>query len=216
MEKYCPKIIDEDLTRHFEIEMDKIREGQLKKEGILDEAKDAITKILADFKKKQKEIGIELQKANRETQDEMAFLGICPICKEGRITIRRGKFGIFCACNKFPDCKTIFSLPKNALIKSAKKGCETCGFPKVLALKKGKQPHEFCLNPKCPSKHVEGEAGRQAKAIAKGEVKRKCPKCKEGEIGLRSSIYGKFLGCGRFPKCRYTEKLTNEDKSKTS
>ncbi len=210
LEKYCPKIIDEDLTRHFEIEMEKIREGQLKKEELLDEAKDAITKILVDFKKNQKEIGTDLQKANRETQDEMAFLGICPVCKKGNLMIRRGKFGSFAACNLYPDCKTIFSIPKNALIKPAKKECDACGFPKVLAIKKAKQPMEFCLNPKCPTKLVEGEAGQKAKAIAKGEIKRKCPKCNDGNIVLRSSIYGKFLGCSLYPKCRYTEKIENK------
>ncbi|MBI1936311.1 DNA topoisomerase I, partial [Candidatus Woesearchaeota archaeon] len=211
LEKYCPKIVDEELTRHFELEMEKIREGQQKKEVILEDAKDAITKVVADLKKHQKEIGTELSKANRETQDEMAFLGVCPVCKVGNITIRRGKFGAFASCNKYPECKTIFSIPKNALIKPAKKDCEVCGYPKVLAIKKAKQPMEFCLNPKCPTKLVEGEAGKQAKAIAKGEVKRKCPKCNEGDIVLRSSIYGKFLACNRFPKCRYTEKLTNND-----
>ncbi len=207
LEKYCPKIIDEELTRHFELEMEKIRERQQKKEKILEDAKEAITKIIVDFKKHQKEIGAELLKANRETQDEMAFLGMCPACKAGNLMIRRGKFGSFAACNKYPDCKTIFSLPKNALIKPAKKNCETCNFPKVLAIKKSRQPHEFCLNPKCPSKNVEGEAGKKAKAIAKGLIKKKCPLCKEGSIVLRSSIYGKFYGCSLYPKCRYTEKL---------
>ena len=209
LEKYCPKIIDEDLTRHFEIEMEKIREKQQKKEKILEDAKDAITKIITDFKSHIKEIGAELLKANRETQDEMAFLGICPVCKEGSLIIRRGKFGNFAACNKYPNCKTIFSLPKNAFIKPAKKICDVCNFPMVLAIKKAKQPLEFCLNPKCPSKNVEGEAGKQAKAIAKGDIKRKCPKCNEGDVVLRSSIYGKFYGCSRYPKCKYTEKLKN-------
>ncbi|MBI2647701.1 DNA topoisomerase I, partial [Candidatus Woesearchaeota archaeon] len=209
LEKYCPKIIDEELTRHFELEMEKIREKLQKKEDTLEEAKNAITKIIADFKKYEKEIGEDLLKANRATQDEMAFLGICPICKEGNLTIRRGKFGNFAACNKYPNCKTIFSLPKNALIKPAKKNCEICSFPKVLAIKRAKQPLEFCLNPKCPSKHIEGEAGKQAKAIAKGDIKRKCPSCKEGDIVLRSSIYGKFYGCSLYPKCKYTEKLKN-------
>ncbi len=212
LEKYSPKIIDEELTRHFEIEMEKIREGNQKKEIILEDAKNAISKIIVDFKKHQKEIGKELSKANRQTQDEMSFLGNCPSCKEGNLMIRRGKFGSFCACNRYPDCKTIFSLPKNALIKPAKKNCETCNFPKVLAIKKARQPMEFCLNPKCPTKLVQGEAGERAKAIAKGEVKRKCPKCSEGDIVLRSSIYGKFYGCNRYPKCRHTEPLTNNHK----
>ena len=212
LEKYCPKIIDEELTRHFELEMEKIREGQQKKEAILEDAKGAITKVIADLKKHQKEIGTELSRANRETQDEMAFLGLCPVCKEGNIAIRRGKFGSFAACNKYPDCKTLFSIPKNAFIKPAKKECEVCGYPKVLAIKKARQPLEFCLNPKCTSKNVEGEAGKEAKAIATGKIKRKCPTCKEGDIVLRSSIYGKFYGCSNYPKCRYTEKLANSNK----
>ena len=209
LEKYCPKILDEEMTRHFEIEMENIREDKQKEEVLLEDAKEAITKIIVEFKKHQKEIGKELSKANRETQDEMSFIGICPVCKEGNLSMRRGKFGSFVACNKYPDCKTIFSIPKNALIKSAKKNCEICNFPKVLAIKKARQPMEFCLNPKCPSKNLEGEAGKEAKAIAKGEIKRKCPKCTEGDIVLRSSIYGKFLGCSSYPKCRYTEKLQN-------
>jgi len=207
LEKHCPRIIDEELTRHFELEMEKIRERKQKKEKIIEDAKEAITKIIEEFKQNQKEIGAELLKANRETQDEMSFLGTCPACKAGNLMIRRGKFGAFAACNKYPDCKTIFSIPKNALIKPAKKNCEVCNFPKVLAIKKARQPLEICLNPKCPSKHIEGKAGEQAKAIAEGEIKRKCPKCNEGDIVLRSSIYGKFLACSRYPKCRYTEKL---------
>ena len=210
LEKYCPKILDEELTRKFELEMDKIREGREKKETLLEEAKDAIIKITSELKKNQKEIGTDLQKANKETHDEMSFLGICPLCKQGNISMRRGKFGAFAACNRYPDCKTIFSIPKNALIKPAKKECEACSFPKVLAIKKARQPMEFCLNPKCPTKLVEGEAGQQAKAIAKGEIKKKCPKCSEGDIVLRSSIYGKFYGCSLYPKCRYTEKLENK------
>ncbi len=207
LEKYCPKIIDEELTRHFEIEMEKIRERKQKKEEILEEAKNAITNILVDFKKHEKDIGAELSKANRETQDEMSLLGICPICREGNLHIRRGKKWYFAACSKYPDCKTIFSLPSNALLKPAKKLCEVCNYPMIMSIRKGKRPQDFCINPECKSKYVEGEAGKEAKAVAKGEVEKPCPKCGEGKLVLRKSIYGSFYGCSKFPKCRYTEKL---------
>ena len=213
LEKYCPKIIDEELTRHFELEMEKIREGQQNKEKILEDAKDAITKIIVDFKKHQKEIGQDLLKANRETQDEMAFLGTCPVCKEGKLSIRKGKFGNFAACSSYPNCKTIFSLPSNALLKPAKKLCEICGYPMITSIRKGKRPQDFCINPECKSKYVEGEAGKEAKAVAKGELDKSCPKCKEGKLVLRKSIYGSFYGCNRFPKCRYTESLDNKSKT---
>jgi DNA topoisomerase-1 len=37
-----------------------------------------------------------------------------------------------------------------------------------------------------------------------GEV---CPECGEGELLMRASRYGKFLGCSRYPKCKYTRQL---------
>ena len=209
LEKYCPKIIDEALTRHFEEEMEKIRESQQNKKVILEEAKEAITKIIVEFKKHEKEIGSELLKAERETWDEINYIGKCPNCKEGNLQLRKGKFGMFIACNKYPDCKTTFKLPGNALIKPSKNICKTCNMPMVFAIKKGKRPREFCINPKCKSKYVEGAAGKEAKEIAKGIIEKECPKCKEGKLVLRKSIYGSFYGCSRFPKCRYTEKLND-------
>ena len=207
LEKYSPKILDEQLTRHFEEEMEKIRERKQKGEEVLKEAREALTRIITEFKKHEKEIGKELNKANIETREEMSGLGKCPVCKEGDLSIRRGKFGFFAACNKYPDCKTTYSLPHNALIRPAKKECEVCGFPMVTVIKRAKRPMDYCLNPHCKSKHVEGDAGREAKEIAKGIVEKECPKCKEGKLVLRSSIYGKFLGCSNFPKCRYIQKL---------
>lgn len=215
LEKYTPKIVEEKLTRHFEEEMEKIREGKSKRDDILKEAKEAITKIIDDFKKHEKKIGKELLNANIETRDTISHLGKCPACKEGALHIRRGKFGSFAACNKYPECKTTFSLPANAITKPSEKICETCGFPKVLAVKKGKRPMDFCLNPDCKSKYAEGEAGKLAKDIAKGRIEKPCPKCKEGKLVLRKSIYGSFLACNKYPKCRYTEKLENNNKQDT-
>jgi len=209
LEKYAPKIVDEELTRHFEEEMENIMEDKIKKEDVLEDAKGAITNILSDFKKKEKEIGKELLAANIETRDSLSNLGKCPVCNNGDLQIRSGKYGSFAACNQYPKCKTAISLPSNALIKPAKKICETCGFPMVVAIKRGKRPQDFCLNKKCPSKHVEGEAGKEAKAIAKGKIEKQCPKCKEGKLVLRGSIYGKFYACNRYPKCRYTKSLIN-------
>ena len=214
LEKHCPKIVDEELTRHFEEETEKIMEGKQKKEVVLDEAKDSLKKIMADFKVNEKDIGEELAKANKETRDEMSTLGKCMICSDGSIVMKRGKFGSFAACNKYPECNAIYSLPKNAMIKPAKKECEACHYPMVLAIKKGKRPTEFCINKDCKSKYLEGEAGEEAKAIAKGTIEKECPKCKEGKLVLRTSIYGKFLGCNRFPKCRHTERLQHETHGK--
>jgi len=207
LERYVPKIVEEELTRHFEEEMEKIIENKSKPEDVLEDAKKKITDILSDFKKHEKEIGKELLAANIETRDELSLLGKCPKCKKGELHMRKGKYGSFVACNKYPKCKTTFSLPHNALIKPAKTECEVCKYPMVLAIKRGKRPQNFCLNKKCPGKNVEGDAGKEAKEIAKGIVEKECPTCKEGKLVLRGSIYGKFFGCSEFPKCKYVEKL---------
>ncbi|MBI2135688.1 DNA topoisomerase I [Candidatus Woesearchaeota archaeon] len=106
LEKHCPKIIDEELTRHFELEMEEIRENKKNPAEIIDEAKDILTKTMDEFKQREKEIGEELKQANIDTRDEMSNLGACPACKTGELQIRRGKFGFFAACNKYPECKT--------------------------------------------------------------------------------------------------------------
>ncbi|MBW2966165.1 DNA topoisomerase I [Candidatus Woesearchaeota archaeon] len=212
LEKHNPDIIDEKLTREFEEDMEEIREGKEKEENVLERAKKVLTKIMEKFKKDEKEIGHELATAQRETRDELTTLGPCPVCKEGQLQIRRGKFGFFAACNKYPDCKTTFSLPSNAMVKPAKKICETCGYPMILVIKKRKRPQEICLNPKCPSK-LEGYSKEQLKemeSIESGKLKKKCPKCKIGNLKVRKSVYGSFIACDRYPKCRYVEPLKEE------
>jgi DNA topoisomerase I len=212
LEKYVPKIVDEELTRHFENEMEEIRAGKKEKKDVLDEAKKDITKIIEDFRKHENEVGESLKKAHWEAKDTMSTLGDCPKCKGGILMLRKGKFGNFAACNKYPKCKTTYSLPNNAMIKPSKNVCKTCGMPMVLAIKSKKRPMEFCLNRDCKSKEVEGEGGQLAKDIAKGKIEKECPKCKKGKLVLRKSIYGAFLGCSNYPKCKCTEKLENNSK----
>ena len=205
LEKYCEKIIDEELTRHFEKEMDDIREGKKKGEEVLSEAKEALKKIITQFKKQEKVIGKELLESHKETRDKMSTLGKCPVCKEGDLQIRKGKFGAFVACNKYPECKTTFSLPHNAFIKPADAVCPVCNFPMVMVIKARKQPQTYCLNPKCPSKHNEEH---------ENIVEKPCPKCGIGKMVLKSSLYGKFLACNRYPECKTIEKIEIKEEKK--
>ena len=38
-----------------------------------------------------------------------------------------------------------------------------------------------------------------------------CPECSEGQKIIRQSKYGKFIGCNRFPKCKFTDKYMKSD-----
>jgi DNA topoisomerase-1 len=46
-----------------------------------------------------------------------------------------------------------------------------------------------------------------------GAIDRSCPSCKEGVLGLRLSKYGAFVGCNRYPECKYTQKLQGDEES---
>lgn len=152
LEKYCPEILDEKLTRHFEEEMEQIQNKKKEEEEILDEAKKVLTKLLKHFKENEEKIGKELSQATRETRNQANLVGDCPNCKGNlRITYSKKNQSYFIACDQYPKCKTTFSVPRYALIKSTQKQCE-CGSPIVLVIRKGRRPFEFCINKDCPKK----------------------------------------------------------------
>lgn len=175
LEKYSPIIIDEELTRNFEKEMEVIlqsKKGFLEKEKkVVDEAKESIIKISKDFEKNKKNIGEELISAEmqvREKEKEENKLIPCPKCQKGflAITYSRKTRRQFIACNAYPECKNTFSLPPNGIIKKTEKLCETCGFPMLMRLSKGKRPWIFCFNPECQTNKERMEEYRKKKEEA--------------------------------------------------
>ena len=178
LEKHSPIIIDESLTRTFEKEMDAIQIMKKnfieKEEKVIEEAKGTVTKISEQFKKGEKEIGEELADANVklwEQQREENKLNICPLCKKGSLQIIYSKKTRrnFIGCSKYPECKNIYSLPPNSLIKKADKICEHCGFPMLVSIRKGKKPWFFCFNRDCVTNKERIEAYKKKQEIGRGE-----------------------------------------------
>lgn len=160
LEKHSPIIIDENLTRHFEEEMEKISETEKKfeekGEKVMNEAKKTIIKISEQFVKEEKEIGKELLQANEKLIEQQKIentLTKCPVCKKGNLTIKYSKKTRrhFVACDSYPNCNATYSLPPNGIIKKIDKKCPECDFPQLMSLRKGKKPWIFCFNKECPS-----------------------------------------------------------------
>ncbi|MEK6933614.1 MAG: DNA topoisomerase [Nanoarchaeota archaeon] len=159
LEKYSPIIIDENLTRQLEEEMEKIQSSKsnFKKMefDVLEKTKRLISDIAKELKSKEIEIGRELMKGiehQRNEQIQNNTLMLCPSCKIGNLRILYSKKTrrYFVACSDYPKCTQTYSLPPNALIKKAESQCNADSFPKLLAIRKGKRPWEFCFNPQCP------------------------------------------------------------------
>ena len=43
-----------------------------------------------------------------------------------------------------------------------------------------------------------------------GSDPRKCPKCRNGQLHLKSSRTGGFVGCGNYPECKFTRPISGE------
>jgi DNA topoisomerase I len=163
LDKYSPIILDEQLTREFELDMEKVN-NKKDEDRILEKAKKSIVIIAEGITKNLVKIGESLVEANNElieTEKKESTLSLCPVCKKGQLRIMYGKkfSRYFISCNAYPECKTTFSLPPGGMIKPVRDGegklemCLDCKeFPLMLSLKKGKRPWKFCFNPNCPSR----------------------------------------------------------------
>ncbi|MBI5871624.1 DNA topoisomerase I [archaeon] len=152
---YCPDIMDEALTRHFEEEIEAISTKNKPRERILNEARQALIKILNKFRLNEKEIGKALAEAEIERRKQESVIGKCPSCSGNlKITFSPKTKSYFISCSNYPKCKTAFSLPRFYLAKPSGKSCEKCSFPAVFLIKKAKRPWLFCINPDCPSKEA--------------------------------------------------------------
>lgn len=164
LHKNCPFILDEELTRKFEKEMDAIQtskkeKGEQEQERILKEAKEVLQKICAQLKSKEDDIGKELAEAYGKVQEkerEESILCECPVCGKGKLRMMKSKKSgkRFLGCSNYPKCTNSYPLPQYGLIKKAGKLCE-CGFPLLLLIRKGKRPWEFCFNLGCKRREKE-------------------------------------------------------------
>ena len=213
LEKYAATIVDQQLTADFEQEMDKIREGKEKQEKVLERAKKILIELLGDFKKKEKEIGKDLLGSLTEMREKQSYIGQCPGCSDGKLVMKKGKFGMFIACDKYPDCKTTFKLPGGGLVKNSDKICTHCQHPMIIIIRKGKRPQEVCIYSGCSSK-VTAEEKTQYENIEQQKVAEPCPKCGKNLV-VRKSVYGQFLGCSGYPNCRYIGKIGGEKKAES-
>ena len=207
LSEHCPRILDEELTRNFEAEMEKIERGTGNEAEVLKKARGVLLKILEEFKEQELEIGKKLLDASKKSWVETREIGKCKECN-GTLVIKKGKYGSFVACTGYPKCTVSFKLPHTGRITHTGKTCEACGTPIVKIFRARRKPQEVCVDSDCPTKKVPHKL----------EVKiehehKKCPKCGK-ELVLRKSIYGEFLGCSGYPKCRHTESIDGHRKDK--
>jgi DNA topoisomerase-1 len=202
-----PKLVDEELTRQFEEEMEAIRSKHSNPDKVLDLAKIELEKILSDIQKNEIKLGQKLAEASKLAMIHQASLSPCPICKKGTLMLKHSNKTKkkFAACNQYPNCKTIFNLPQMPFIKSLEEDAvDENGKIYVLAGRSEGNLRKICINEES-AKEEERELGHKKY----DEEEMVCPVCKKGVMKLRKSFYGEFLGCSNYPKCKTMMKIHN-------
>ncbi len=207
LEKHAPEILDEALTRQFEQDLEGIMKEQKTKEEVLSKAKALLINTLKKFKLQEREVGVELSTARKLHEDKQLIIGKCPNCG-GDLRILKSKKSKkrFVACSNYPECKTIYPLPQTGMVKPTSKVCEHCKAPIIKIVRKGRKPLEVCVNPECDSRRADEKTQALIDSINNGVIVKKCPKC-GAKLVVRHSVYGSFLACSNYPKCKYTEPL---------
>lgn len=151
LSKYAPEILDEELTRKIEEDMEKIQEGKLGKDEVIEEGKEILVQIIDKWKRNEEKIGREIAESLKITEEKENIVGVCDKCG-GKLRIIRMKGGRqFIGCSGYPECRNAYPLPTGAFVKTTDKVCKECGKPVVFVARQ-KMRFEMCIDPDCPSK----------------------------------------------------------------
>ena len=207
LNEYFPKIMDIAFTRYMEEQLDKIEEQHLDWLCVLKE-------FYGPFKQNLETAVAEMKHAKAEVSPSEYK---CPKCGK-QLVYRFGKNGRFLSCSGYPKCK--FACPcdrDGGMIEEKISGhkCPACG--KAMVYKRGRfGPFLGCSDyPNCKTiLNIDKDGNVLPPRPAPEPTGIKCYKCKDGELVIRQSKRGPFLGCNRFPKCRTIISIKQLDKLK--
>ena len=193
-------ILEVAYTAKMEEELDDIEKGKAK-------YSDVLKAFYKDFKK-------DLKRAEKEMPNfkEGQPTGVtCDKCNEGEMVEKAGKFGIFLACRRYPDCDNTKEIetPNAPSTDELDEACENCGKPMIV--KRGRFGMFLACTgyPECKTtrKIIQSKTGV---AAAKPDLilEEKCPTCGKNLV-VKQGRYGEFTACTGYPDCRYVkQKLT--------
>jgi len=196
LNEYFPTIMDVAFTRFMEEQLDKIAEQHLDWVGVL-------TDFYGPFKQSLETAQQQMKHAKAEVTPSPYT---CPQCGKP-LVYRLGKNGRFLSCSVYPECKFAGPCDRDGKMVEdnvvSEHACPVCHKPMVL--KRGRFG-EFLGCSDYPQCKTTLKLDKQGNVLPPKPPAQptgiKCHKCKEGELVVRQSKKGPFLGCGRFPRCR--------------
>jgi DNA topoisomerase-1 len=140
LEKYASMITDPDMTRILEKNMDKIADGKIGKDDVIDESRKILNEIFLDLKTNEEAIATTIREGMRADM----IVGQCPDCGKDLIIRRSRRGSRFIGCTGYPDCTYSLPLPKTGKIVVTDDACkEHGGLFKLRIINKGKRPWDL-------------------------------------------------------------------------
>jgi DNA topoisomerase I len=182
-----PDIFNVEFTSEMEDELDRIEDGELKWQRVLQDFYGPFVKALDAV-----DLNALVADAHGLKPEELAKER-CPKCGSP-IELRTGRFGPYLACVKYKDtCDYVKSLKRNKVPdRPSDEKCQLCGSPMVIKTGRFGEFLACTTYPKC----------KGTRSISMGL---KCPKCADGELTERRTKRGKsFWGCLKYPACDFS------------
>ena len=156
LSQFAPELLSSEFTRELEEQMDRIREGEVPKEGVVVDARESLLVLLEQLKKREQEIGVSLVEGLRRFWKAKEELGPCPSCGDGTLLIIRsaktGKRFVGCSNYREGGCDLTFPLPQRGTIAPLDELCPDCGH-RLIRVTSGRRPWTTCINwAKCPGR----------------------------------------------------------------
>jgi DNA topoisomerase-1 len=204
LEEYFSKIMDVAFTRYMEEQLDKIEEQHLDWVRVLSE-------FYGPFKKSLDTATAQMKHAKAETTPSEYE---CPVCGQ-KLVYRFGRKGRFLSCSRYPECRFAWPCDKEGKMveqKVSEHKCPTCGKPMVFRSGRFGKFLGCSDYPNCKTIVRLDKEGNIAPPKPPAEpTGLKCYKCREGELVIRQSRKGPFMGCNRYPKCRTIISIRQKD-----
>ncbi len=165
LRKYATPISTPEMTAELEQDMDKIAEGQVAREAVVEKSRDRLDEVMQMLEDSREKLVEEIRGGIREDR----ILGKCPQCGEGLRMLRSRKSKKrFVGCSGYPECTTTFPLPQAGSVMATGEICPDCNSPKIKVIAARRKPWVLCLDPACPTKQKpEGEQPAPDRAAEK-------------------------------------------------
>jgi len=192
--KDFPDILDITFTARLEDDLDHVEDGSREWRDLL---KVFYTDFIKDIEAAQQRI------LETELKDETQ----CSACGAA-LEIREGRFGLFIACHKYPECKTTRRLGKTAQTEPSDEICDQCGAPMVIRVGRFGKFLACSAYPKCKNTYNLDKEGKKLPQKVKEppqKTDQPCPKCGAFLVIRKDRSGNEFYGCEKYPKCKFTK-----------